>query len=243
MLLTDKVALVTGSTRGIGAAIARDLAQAGAHVVLNGTTAVPAALVTELQALGHEVLALPARIDDADAAATLVQATLAHFGRLDILVNNAGITKDGLAMRMTPAQFNDVIAVNLNGTFNVTQPAFKAMMKAKQGVIVNLSSVVGLTGNIGQANYAASKAGVIGLTKSLAKEGAMRGVRVNAVAPGMIATQMTAGLSASVQADLTQAIPLKRFGQPEEVASAVRFLIENAYVTGQVLTVDGGLTS
>ncbi|WP_179394024.1 3-oxoacyl-[acyl-carrier-protein] reductase [Lacticaseibacillus absianus] len=242
MKLTGKVALVTGSSRGIGAAIARRLAAAGATVILNASRTVPTALVAELAAYGHPVTALPAAIDDPQAAQAMIEAALAEYGRLDLLVNNAGITDDGLALRMTPAQFAQVVNVNLNGTFNVTQPAFRAMMKQRSGVIVNIASVVGLTGNVGQANYAASKAGLIGLTKTLAREGALRGVRVNAVAPGMIDTAMTQGLADKVKAALLADIPLHRLGRPEEIATAVAFLVDNDYVTGQTLTVDGGLT-
>ena len=180
-------------------------------------------------------------VDDPTTGDQLVAAALDQFGSVDVLVNNAGITDDMLAMRMKPASFAKVVQVNLDGTFYVTQPAFKKMLKARAGVIINLASVVGLTGNIGQANYAASKAGIIGLTKTLAREGAMRGVRVNAIAPGMIATDMTAALSQSSQDQILAEIPLKRFGQPEEIAHTARFLVENAYITGQTVTVAGGL--
>jgi 3-oxoacyl-[acyl-carrier protein] reductase len=241
MELKDKVALITGSTRGIGLAIAEQMARGGASVVLNASREVPTDVLDRLRSYGHPVLALPAAIDDADAVAAMYAQIIAEFGRIDILVNNAGITADALATRMTPADFARVIAVNLQGTFNVTQPVFAGMQKARAGVIINMASVVGLTGNIGQANYATSKAGVIGLTKSLAKEGARRGVRVNAIAPGMIATAMTAKLSSSVQEKLNAAIPLRRFGTVAEVADAAAFLVRNDYVTGQVLTIDGGL--
>lgn len=243
MNLDGKIVLVTGSSRGIGAAIARRCAKAGATVVLNASQNVPEDLVGELRQYGHPVLAIPAPIDDADAAAKMVAAVIAKFGRLDVLVNNAGITADGLASRMTPADFQRVITVNLQGTFNVTQPAFKAMQKQRSGVIINMASVVGLTGNIGQANYAASKAGVIGLTKTLSKEGARRGVRVNAIAPGMIETAMTAKLSEGIREKLLATIPLRRFGRADEIAQTVQFLVENDYMTSQVLTVDGGLVN
>lgn len=241
MDLMDNVVVVTGASRGIGLACATRFAQAGAHLVLFARNGVSQATVAALRQYGQEVLVQRGDIADPEAAAALITTATAHFGRLDVLINNAGITEDGLAMRMTPAQFAHVLAVNLQGTFNVSQPAFKAMMKNRRGVIINMSSVVGLTGNVGQANYAAAKAGVIGLTKALAKEGALRGVRVNAIAPGMIATQMTETLSSSVKANVLQAIPLGRFGQPEEVASAAEFLAANDYITGQTLTVDGGL--
>ena len=241
MNLSGKVALITGSSRGIGAAIARNFAQAGATVVLNASHEVPGTLLGEIRQYGYPAMAIAAPVDDAKAAAEMVQQVLDEYGRIDILVNNAGITKDALATRMTPEDFADVIAVNLQGSFNVAQPVFKAMQKARSGVIINMSSVVGLGGNIGQANYAASKAGLIGLTKTLAKEGARRQVRVNAIAPGMIETAMTAKLSDTVRTNLMATIPLRRFGRAEDIANAAAFLVNNDYVTGQVLTVDGGL--
>lgn len=241
MKLTDKTAIITGASRGIGEAIARNFAQAGANLVLNARHEFPETLIKELEDYGHGVVTVLGSVDDPTTGDQLVAAALDQFGSVDVLVNNAGITDDMLAMRMKPASFAKVVQVNLDGTFYVTQPAFKKMLKARAGVIINLASVVGLTGNIGQANYAASKAGIIGLTKTLAREGAMRGVRVNAIAPGMIATDMTAALSQSSQDQILAEIPLKRFGQPEEIAHTARFLVENAYITGQTLTVAGGL--
>ena len=241
MKLTDKTAIITGASRGIGEAIARNFAQAGANLVLNARHEFPETLIKELEDYGHGVVTVLGSVDDPTTGDKLVAAALDQFGSVDVLVNNAGITDDMLAMRMKPASFAKVVQVNLDGTFYVTQPAFKKMLKARAGVIINLASVVGLTGNIGQANYAASKAGIIGLTKTLAREGAMRGVRVNAIAPGMIATDMTAALSQSSQDQILAEIPLKRFGQPEEIAHTARFLVENAYITGQTVTVAGGL--
>ena len=241
MKLTDKTAIITGASRGIGEAIARNFAQAGANLVLNARHEFPETLIKELEDYGHGVVTVLGSVDDPTTGDQLVAAALDNFGSVDGLVNNAGITDDMLAMRMKPASFAKVVQVNLDGTFYVTQPAFKKMLKARAGVIINLASVVGLTGNIGQANYAASKAGIIGLTKTLAREGAMRGVRVNAIAPGMIATDMTAALSQSSQDQILAEIPLKRFGQPEEIAHTARFLVENAYITGQTVTVAGGL--
>ena len=237
MKLTDKTAIITGASRGIGEAIARNFAQAGANLVLNARHEFPETLIKELEDYGHGVVTVLGSVDDPTTGDQLVAAALDQFGSVDVLVNNAGITDDMLAMRMKPASFAKVVQV----TFYVTQPAFKKMLKARAGVIINLASVVGLTGNIGQANYAASKAGIIGLTKTLAREGAMRGVRVNAIAPGMIATDMTAALSQSSQDQILAEIPLKRFGQPEEIAHTARFLVENAYITGQTVTVAGGL--
>ena len=241
MKLTDKTAIITGASRGIGEAIARNFAQAGANLVLNARHEFPETLIKELEDYGHGVVTVLGSVDDPTTGDQLVAAALDQFGSVDVLVNNAGITDDMLAMRMKPASFAKVVQVNLDGTFYVTQPAFKKMLKARAGVIIHLASVVGLTGNIGQANYAASKAGIIGLTKTLAREGAMRGVRVNAIAPGMIATDMTAALSQSSQDQILAEIPLKRFGQPEEIAHTARFLVENAYITGQTVTVAGGL--
>ena len=241
MKLTDKTAIITGASRGIGEAIARNFAQAGANLVLNARHEFPETLIKELEDYGHGVVTVLGSVDDPTTGDQLVAAALDQFGSVDVLVNNAGITDDMLAMRMKPDSFAKVVQVNLDGTFYVTQQAFKKMLKARAGVIINLASVVGLTGNIGQANYAASKAGIIGLTKTLAREGAMRGVRVNAIAPGMIATDMTAALSQSSQDQILAEIPLKRFGQPEEIAHTARFLVENAYITGQTVTVAGGL--
>ncbi|WP_461215822.1 3-oxoacyl-ACP reductase FabG [Lacticaseibacillus sp. GG6-2] len=242
MTSTHRVAVITGASRGIGAAIASRLAEEQVDLVVSARHDFDPEQLAAWRAHGVAVLAQPAAIEDETAAANLIQVALGEFGKIDILVNNAGITRDQLALRLTPVQFADVVAVNLNGTYNVTQPAYRAMMKARRGVIINLASVVGLVGNVGQANYAASKAGIIGLTKTLAKEGARRGVRVNAIAPGMIATAMTASLSEQAQAQLLARIPLQRFGMPEEVAEAAAFLIHNEYMTGQVLTIDGGLT-
>ena len=241
MKLTDKTAIITGASRGIGEAIARNFAQAGANLVLNARHEFPETLIKELEDYGHGVVTVLGSVDDPTTGDQLVAAALDQFGSVDVLVNNAGITDDMLAMRMKPASFAKVVQVNLDGTFYVTQQAFKKMLKARDGFIINLACVVGLTGNIGQANYAASKAGIIGLTKTLAREGAMRGVRVNAIAPGMIATDMTAALSQSSQDQILAEIPLKRFGQPEEIAHTARFLVENAYITGQTVTVAGGL--
>jgi len=242
MQLADKVAVITGGTRGIGAAMAHRFVDAGANVVLVARHAPDSELLESLQRDGQQVVAVVGAIDDPDFGQALAAQVAEQFGQIDILVNNAGITRDMLAMRMTPAQFDEVVQVNLNGTFYVTQPIFKRMLKARNGVIVNVASVVGLTGNIGQANYAASKAGIIGLTKTLAQEGALRGVRVNALAPGMIQTAMTDALSDAAQAAILERIALKRLGVPDEIAHAAQFLIENDYITGQVVTVDGGLS-
>jgi 3-oxoacyl-[acyl-carrier protein] reductase len=242
--LTGKVALVTGANRGIGAQIALDLGRRGAIVAVNyrgdaaGTLAVLAILAEE----GHSC----DKGDVADAAScqALVDEVVAHYGRIDIVVNNAGITRDGLLVRMSDDDWNDVITTNLSGAFFVTRAAAKYMMKQRSGSIVNISSVVGLVGNAGQANYAAAKAGLLGLTKSVARELASRNVRVNAVAPGFIETDMTAALPEAARDAALASIAMKRLGTPADIAAAVAFLASDdaAYVTGQVLAVDGGMT-
>ncbi|MCT4378020.1 SDR family oxidoreductase [Leuconostoc falkenbergense] len=237
---TGKTVLVTGSSRGIGLAIARAFDAAGANLILHARSEIQAETLAEFQ---HDVRVLQFDIADAAAAEASLKALYKqeNFQGIDVLVNNAGITKDQLAMGLTPEDFAQVVNVNLNGTFNVTQPVFKKMIRQKHGVIINLSSVVGLMGNMGQTNYAASKAGIIGLTKSLAREGARRHIRVNAIAPGMIVSDMTAALPEATQAEILKNIPLARFGQVDEIAQTALFLAENDYITGQTITVDGGL--
>ena len=241
--LAGQVALVTGASRGIGASIARELAQAGAKVVVNyaSSPAAAEAVVAEIQAAGGQAWAHQANVAEEDQVEALVKALLEKEGRLDVLVNNAGITRDGLLMRMKSADWQSVIDLNLSGVFLCTRAVSRAMLKARSGRIINITSVVGLMGNPGQANYSAAKAGVIGLTRSSAAEFASRGVTVNAVAPGFIESDMTAELD---KEPILKAIPLGRMGQPSEVASAVRFLAADpaaAYMTGQVLQVDGGM--
>jgi 3-oxoacyl-[acyl-carrier protein] reductase len=237
---TGKTVLVTGSSRGIGLAIAKAFDAAGANLILHARSEIQAETLAEFQ---HDVQVLQFDIADATATEASLKALYKqeNFQGIDILVNNAGITKDQLAMGLTPEDFAQVVNVNLNGTFNVTQPVFKKMIRQKHGLIINLSSVVGLMGNMGQTNYAASKAGIIGLTKSLAKEGARRHIRVNAIAPGMIVSDMTAALPEATQAEILKNIPLARFGQVDEIAQTALFLAENDYITGQTITVDGGL--
>ncbi|MCT4388389.1 beta-ketoacyl-ACP reductase [Leuconostoc pseudomesenteroides] len=237
---TGKTVLVTGSSRGIGLAIAKAFDAAGANLILHARSEIQAETLAEFQ---RDVQVLQFDIADATATEASLKALYKqeNFQGIDILVNNAGITKDQLAMGLTPEDFAQVVNVNLNGTFNVTQPVFKKMIRQKHGVIINLSSVVGLMGNMGQTNYAASKAGIIGLTKSLAKEGARRHIRVNAIAPGMIVSDMTAALPEATQAEILKNIPLARFGQVDEIAQTALFLAENDYITGQTITVDGGL--
>ena len=239
--LAGQVALVTGASRGIGASIARELAQAGAKVVVNyaSSPAAAEAVVAEIQAAGGQAWAQQANVADEEQVEAMVKAVLETERRLDVLVNNAGITRDGLLMRMKSADWQSVIDLNLSGVFLCTRAVSRAMLKARSGRIINITSVVGLMGNPGQANYSAAKAGVIGLTRSSAAEFASRGVTVNAVAPGFIESDMTAELD---KEPILKAIPLGRMGQPTEVASAVRFLAADpsaAYMTGQVLQVDG----
>ena len=246
MRLENKVALVTGASRGIGAGIARKLAAEGADIVINYLGAEKdnaQALQKELETLGRRVLLIDANVADFNAAAAMVDEAVAKLGRIDILVNNAGINRDTLLLRMKEEDWDAVLAVDLKGVFNVTKAAVKYMMKQRYGRIISISSVVGVAGNAGQVNYAAAKAGVIGLTKSVAKEVASRNITANAIAPGFIRTPMTAKMpEAAVEAAL-KTIPLGRMGEAEDIAKAVVFLAsEDAdYITGQILHVDGGM--
>ncbi|WP_301859864.1 3-oxoacyl-[acyl-carrier-protein] reductase [uncultured Megasphaera sp.] len=245
MLLTGKTAIVTGGSRGIGRAIAVALAAEGANVavIYAGNTAAAEETLNLITEQGGRAVSLQCDVSDSAAVADMVKAVKEQFGTIDILVNNAGITRDGLLMRMKESDWQAVIDTNLTGTFYCTKAVTKWMMKQRSGSIINITSVVGQTGNAGQANYAAAKAGVIGFTKSVAKELASRNIRSNAVAPGCIATDMTAVLGEDVIDGMVRNIPLGRVAQPEEVAKAVVFLAsENAsYITGQVLNVDGGM--
>ena len=245
MNFAGKTAVVTGGSRGLGRAVCLELAKGGANVVLcyAGNEAAAGETVAACEALGAKALAVRCDVAKADEVKALMDAAVQAFGRIDILVNNAGITRDGLLMMMKEDDFDAVINANLKGAFLCMKAVSRLMMKQRWGRIVNLSSVVGLRGNAGQVNYAASKAGVIGMTKSLAKELASRGVTVNAVAPGFIDTDMTAAMPEAAKTATLATIPMGRLGAPEDVARAVAFLAsdEAAYITGQVLAVDGGM--
>ena len=245
MNFAGKTAVVTGGSRGLGRAVCLELAKGGANVVFcyAGNEAAAKETTAACEALGAKALAVRCDVAKADEVKALMDAAVKEFGRSDILVNNAGITRDGLLMMMKEEDFDAVIAANLKGTFLCMKAVSRIMMKQRYGRIVNLSSVVGLRGNAGQVNYAASKAGVVGMTKSLAKELASRGVTVNAVAPGFIATDMSAAMTDAAKEATLASIPLQRLGAPEDVAHAVAFLAsdEAAYITGQVLCVDGGM--
>ncbi|MEO0836467.1 MAG: 3-oxoacyl-[acyl-carrier-protein] reductase [Cyanobacteria bacterium J06642_3] len=241
--LKDKVAIVTGASRGIGKAAALALASQGAKVVVNYARSSDAAQTTvqEIATLGGEAIAVQADVSQSEAVDNLIKTTLDKFGRIDVLVNNAGITKDTLLLRMKPEQWQAVIDLNLTGVFLCTKAVSKTMLKQRSGRIINIASVAGQMGNPGQANYSAAKAGVIGFTKTVAKELANRGVTVNAVAPGFIETDMTHDLKSD---DIIKFIPLGRYGKAEEVAGTIRFLgcdPAAAYITGQVFNVDGGM--
>lgn len=240
--MTDKkVALITGGSRGIGKACAIELAKAGYDVAINyiGNEEAANATICELKSFGSNSQAFRFDVTNKEAVETGVNEVVAKYGKIDVLVNNAGITRDGLFMRMSPENWEAVINTNLNSAYYVSSPVVKLMVKQRSGAIINMSSIVGVYGNAGQANYAAAKAGLIGFTKSLAKELASRNVRVNAIAPGFIETDMTKDLPLD---GMAAHIPMKRLGAPEDIAKAVKFLAEDAtYVTGQVLQVDGGL--
>lgn len=242
MDIQNKNVFVTGSSRGIGLAIAHKFASLGANVVLNGRSKIADEVLNQFADYGVTVVDISGDISSQADAKRMVDTAIEKLGSVDILVNNAGITKDGMMLRMTEEDFDAVLKVNLTGTFNMSQAVLKPMTKAREGAIINVSSVVGLMGNAGQANYAASKAGVIGFSKSLAREVAARNVRVNVIAPGFIQSDMTDILSDKIKDAMMGQIPMKRFGQAEEVADVAVFLARQEYVTGQVITIDGGLS-
>ncbi len=244
-MLQGKVALVTGASRGIGKEIALTLAGYGAKVVVNynGSEEKAKQVVEEIQAAGGEACAVQCSVADYAACGEMIQGVLDTYGRIDILVNNAGITKDNLVMKISEEDFDAVIDTNLKGTFNTIKHMYRAFLKQKSGRIVNMASVTGILGNPGQANYAASKAGVIGLTKSVARELASRGITVNAVAPGYIDTDMTQAMTDTAKEAVLSKIPLKRVGNTKDIAETVAFLASDkaSYITGQVISVDGGM--
>lgn len=242
MEITNKNVFVTGSTRGIGLAIAHRFAQVGANIVLNGRSEISQELLAEFVSYNVKVAAISGDVSSSVDAKRMIEKAIAELGSVDILVNNAGITNDKLMLKMTEDDFERVLKINLTGAFNMTQAILKSMMKSRQGAIINLSSVVGLVGNIGQVNYAASKAGLIGLTKSVAREVANRGIRVNAIAPGFIESDMTDAIPEKMKDAMIAQVPMKRIGTAEEVANVALFLAEQEYITGQVIAIDGGMT-
>lgn len=242
MEITSKNVFITGSSRGIGLAIAHQFAKLGANVVLNGRSAISQDLINSFDDYGVKVIAVSGDVSNYADAKRMVDEAVAQLGSIDVLVNNAGITRDKLMLKMTEEDFETVLKINLTGTFNMTQSVLKPMTKARQGAIINISSVVGLTGNIGQANYAASKAGLIGFTKSVAREVAARGVRVNAIAPGFIESDMTDVIPEKMKEAMLAQIPMKRVGKADEVAQLASFLAQQEYLTGQVVAIDGGMT-
>jgi len=245
MVLNGKIAVVTGASRGIGRAIALVLAQKGADVLVNfaGREDAAAAVAGEIRAMGRRALVFQADVSDSARAAAMIKTAGEELGRVDILVNNAGITRDNLILRMKDADWDAVLQVNLKGAFNCARAVARTMVKNHCGRIINIASVVGLTGNPGQANYCAAKAGLIGFTKALARELGSRQITVNAVAPGFITTEMTGGLTEEAKEKMLSAVPLARFGDPGDVAEVVAFLASDAaaYITGQTIAVDGGM--
>ncbi|MCG1020617.1 3-oxoacyl-[acyl-carrier-protein] reductase [Sutcliffiella horikoshii] len=244
-MLKGKTAVVTGASRGIGRAVALELAEKGANVVVNysGSEAKAHEVVEAIKEMGGEAIAVRANVGNMEDVQAMMKKALAQFETIDILVNNAGITRDNLLMRMKEDEWDDVININLKGVFNATKAVTRQMMKQRSGRIINVASIVGVMGNAGQANYVAAKAGVIGLTKSTARELASRHITVNAIAPGFITTDMTDKLTEEVKAEMLKQIPLARFGEAKDIASVVSFLAseKSAYITGQTLHVDGGM--
>jgi 3-oxoacyl-[acyl-carrier protein] reductase len=245
MKLIGKTALVTGASRGIGREIALELARQGVDVVVNyaGSEAKAREVVEEIKGLGREAIAIQCDVSNSESVTNMVKETVDHFGKIDILVNNAGITRDNLLMRMKENEWDDVMNINLKGVFLCTKAVTRQMMKQRYGRIINISSVVGVSGNPGQANYVAAKAGVIGLTKTSAKELASRGITVNAIAPGFISTEMTDQLTEDIQNEMLKMIPLAQFGEPKDIANTVVFLAsdDSRYITGQTIHVNGGM--
>ena len=245
MNLEGKTALVTGGSRGIGKAIALKLAKLGCNIIINYSSNESKAneVVSLVKDMGRDAIAIKADVSDMNECKLVVDKSIEKFNSIDILVNNAGITRDNLLMRMTEDEWDDVFRVNMKGTFNITKSLIRTMIKQKNCSIINIASVVGISGNAGQCNYSASKAGIIGFTKSLAKEVSKKNIRVNAVAPGFIETDMTDKLSDKIKDEYINNIPLNRLGNPEDIANAVAFLASDmsSYITGQTIVVDGGM--
>lgn len=245
MNLKDKVAVITGSARGIGKSIAEVYAKAGAKIVISDILAEEGTKTAEeiAEKYSVETAFISLNVTEMSSVEEFTKKVMEKFGRIDILVNNAGITRDSLFLRMKEEDFDRVISINLKGSYNCTQAIYKVMLKQRSGSIINMASVVGITGNLGQANYSASKAGLIGMTKSVAKEAAKRGIRVNAIAPGYIRTDMTGVLKEDIQKEILKSIPMGEMGTPEDIANAALFLASDlsTYITGQVLVVDGGM--
>lgn len=240
-MLKDKTVIVTGGAKGIGFAIAKAFAKEGANIVLNYRSNIEESAIKEIESFGVKCLPLKGDVSDFSQAEQLMKTAKAEMGSIDVLVNNAGITKDNLIIRMSEDDFDSVISTNLKGVFNATKHAVNIMLKQRSGSIINITSISGIIGNVGQANYVASKAGVIGLTKTTAKECASRGIRCNAVAPGFIKTDMSDVLKEELKAKMMANIPLGEFGSVEDVGETAVFLAKSKYITGQVLNVDGGL--
>jgi 3-oxoacyl-[acyl-carrier protein] reductase len=245
MNIEGKAALITGASRGIGREIALELARQGANVAVNyaGSEAKANEVVDEIKKMGKEAFAIKCDVSNAEEVATMIKETVDRFGHLDILVNNAGITKDNLLMRMKEEEWDDVININLKGVFLCTKAVTRQMMKQRNGRIINIASIVGVSGNAGQANYVAAKAGIIGLTKTTAKELASRNITVNAIAPGFISTDMTDKLTDEVRSEMLKQIPLARLGEPKDIAKMAAFLAsdDSSYMTGQTLHINGGM--
>ena len=240
-MLKGKTVLVTGAAKGIGKAIATTFAKEGCNVILNYRSTISDDFITEIESYGVECLAIQGDVSNFEKSKEIVEKSIETFGSIDILINNAGVTKDGLLMRMSEQDFDMVLNINLKGSFNMARHVINYMIKKRSGTIINISSIVGVVGNAGQVNYSASKAGIIGMTKSIAREVASRGITCNAIAPGFIETDMTAILKEDVVKQMTAQIPMKKLGQVEDIAQTAVFLAKSQYITGQVIHVNGGM--
>ncbi|MCI9354815.1 MAG: 3-oxoacyl-[acyl-carrier-protein] reductase [Firmicutes bacterium] len=240
-MLKGKTVLVTGAAKGIGKAIATTFAKEGCNVILNYRSTISDDFITEIESYGVECLAIQGDVSNFEKSKEIVEKSIETFGSIDILINNAGVTKDGLLMRMSEQDFDMVLNINLKGSFNMARHVINYMIKKRSGTIINISSIVGVIGNAGQVNYSASKAGIIGMTKSIAREVASRGITCNAIAPGFIETDMTAILKEDVVKQMTAQIPMKKLGQVEDIAQTAVFLAKSQYITGQVIHVNGGM--